>query len=518
MEYLDANRQALRSLQEALQARRVMGLVGAGCSVRAGYPTWSDLLQRMEEAICQREPLLAGIISQLKNEDDVLWRAQEYRRLLADGYGSFLRECFGEEAGRVTGFHKKLVRLPLRHFLTTNYDPILELAHTAVRGEPARWIQWDDSWDLREFIFRSGDPSYSRRYVYLHGRYNKPRSIILTEEDYQKRYVLSDRDADRIAALLATQQVLSIGYSLSDFDVMELFRQVKARTGPGRPHHYALLPLDEGRDPGIFRRRLNGKYGVEPVFYPWTQDHAGLDELLDRLSGSRSRIPPAKPRVKKREPSLASPRPDRAVPVETGTGPQGQQGLSIRELPVPDVEPLSPPKQGFAVSGDEESSTKPAPPAAKKPDQVQAPLRIFVSYSIKDGSFLQRLKEQFNQHAKSGLSLSWTDRPIQTGIQWHQDLFDELERSDLVLLLVSPSFLATDYVYHAEMKRALELQENGQAQVIPIIVQPADWKSAPFAQLQALPRAGKPVTEWEDAGQAWKDIAAGLKAVAAKGL
>ena len=494
MEYQGANRQALRSLQGALNARRVVGLVGAGCSVRAGYPTWSELLEQMEKAIQLREPLLAEILSQLKKEGDVLWRAQEYRRLLGEGYGSLLRETFGDEAGQVTRFHKKLVQLPLRHILTTNYDPILELAHTAVRGEAARWIHWDDCWDLREFIFRSGDPRYSRRYVYLHGRYNKPDSIILTEQDYQQRYVLSDRDADRIAALLATQQVLSIGFSLSDFDVMELFRQVKARTGPGRPHHYALLPLDEDQDPGLYRRRLNGKFGVEPVFYPWTQDHAGLDDLLDELSE-----PP----------------------------PKSGQALGIRSGQ--DGEDLGPktgardhgPKEGFAAPTSDNDSLQhpsvpePAPSPARPAAPPRHPLRTFVSYSIKDTSSLKELKKHVGRLGKPSLLDSWTDREVRAGSEWRQDLFDQLEKADLILLLVSPAFLATDYVYHVELKRALERQESGDAQLIPIILRPTDWSSAPFANLQALPRKGKPITEWENTEEAWEDIATGLQSVLA---
>jgi hypothetical protein len=59
--------------------------------------------------------------------------------------------------------------------------------------------------------------------------------------------------------------------------------------------------------------------------------------------------------------------------------------------------------------------------------------------------------------------------------------------------LVSADFFASDYCYGTEMKRALERQEAGEAQVIPILVRPVDWKNAPFAHLQALPTGANPI-------------------------
>ena len=78
------------------------------------------------------------------------------------------------------------------------------------------------------------------------------------------------------------------------------------------------------------------------------------------------------------------------------------------------------------------------------------------------------------------------------------DAIDEhLEAADVVLLLISADFLASDYCYDTEMKRALEKHKAGKARVIPIIIRPVDWKGAPFGELQALPKNAKAVTSWQ---------------------
>ncbi len=82
-----------------------------------------------------------------------------------------------------------------------------------------------------------------------------------------------------------------------------------------------------------------------------------------------------------------------------------------------------------------------------------------------------------------------------------------------MLLLVSPAFIASDYIWDKEMARAMERHEAGEARVIPIIVRPADWHEAPFGKLQALPRDARPVTSWGNRDEAWLDVAKGIRTV-----
>ena len=63
--------------------------------------------------------------------------------------------------------------------------------------------------------------------------------------------------------------------------------------------------------------------------------------------------------------------------------------------------------------------------------------------------------------------------------------------SEIILLLISPNFMHSDYCYSIEMRRALERHERGEARVIPVILRPVDWKGTPIGELQALPTDGE---------------------------
>jgi len=83
----------------------------------------------------------------------------------------------------------------------------------------------------------------------------------------------------------------------------------------------------------------------------------------------------------------------------------------------------------------------------------------------------------------------------------------------VILLLVSPDFLASNFCYEKEIKRALELHHAGRACVIPVILRPANWEDTPLADLQALPKDARPVTRWDDRDDAWLDVVLGIRRV-----
>jgi hypothetical protein len=86
--------------------------------------------------------------------------------------------------------------------------------------------------------------------------------------------------------------------------------------------------------------------------------------------------------------------------------------------------------------------------------------------------------------------------------------------ADLILLLISPDFLASDYCYGKEMDRALERHQRHEAHVIPVIVRPVDWEKAPFSYLQAVPKDGKAITLWANKDQALMDAAKSIRKAA----
>lgn len=138
-------------------------------------------------------------------------------------------------------------------------------------------------------------------------------------------------------------------------------------------------------------------------------------------------------------------------------------------------------------------------------------MKAFISYSHRDSDALERLHVHLAMLRRDGLIQEWFDREILAGREFDQEIKSELEESDLFLLLVSPDFLNSDYCYNTEMQRALERNQEGSAVVVPIIVEPCEWKASALRALKALPKDGKPVSEWTNPNNAYLDIAQELR-------
>jgi TIR domain-containing protein len=118
-------------------------------------------------------------------------------------------------------------------------------------------------------------------------------------------------------------------------------------------------------------------------------------------------------------------------------------------------------------------------------------VKIAVSYSHRDERLRQALETHLSLLQRQGFIKVWHDRLIDAGTEWREQIDEHFESADLILLLVGPDFLASDYCYDVELKRALERHEARTVEVVPIILRPVDWYDAPFSKLQALPRDGK---------------------------
>jgi len=146
-------------------------------------------------------------------------------------------------------------------------------------------------------------------------------------------------------------------------------------------------------------------------------------------------------------------------------------------------------------------------------EESRQPMRLFISYSHKDENLRLELQTHLKLLHRQGIIDMWDDRRIAAGEEWKEKIDENLERADIVLLLISADFMASDYCYEKEMTRALERHEKGEARVIPVIVRDCNWRIAPFAKLQALPREGKAVKKWPDKDSAWRNVAEGIEKV-----
>ncbi len=143
------------------------------------------------------------------------------------------------------------------------------------------------------------------------------------------------------------------------------------------------------------------------------------------------------------------------------------------------------------------------------------PVKIFFCYAHKDERLLNKLKAHLRPLQRQGLIDVWHDRDISAGTEWERVIGEQLNAADIILLLISPDFMNSDYCYSFEMKRAIERHESGHAYVIPIILRSVYWKDAPFSKLQALPKDARPVTGrgWHNIDEALADVAHGIQKV-----
>lgn len=146
-------------------------------------------------------------------------------------------------------------------------------------------------------------------------------------------------------------------------------------------------------------------------------------------------------------------------------------------------------------------------------DRESQGLKIFISYSHRDEAHRRDLEDHLAQLRREGRIAVWHDRKIGAGREFAGAIDEALEAADIVLLLVSARFLASDYCYDIEMKRAMARHAAGEARVVPVILGPCEWRKAPFGKLNALPVDGKPVVKWRPKDDAYTDIARGLRAV-----
>jgi tetratricopeptide (TPR) repeat protein len=143
------------------------------------------------------------------------------------------------------------------------------------------------------------------------------------------------------------------------------------------------------------------------------------------------------------------------------------------------------------------------------------PIHIFLSIAYKDRAFRKALEKHLSVLKWSKLIDDWHEYEIPPGSEWQRVAGERLNQADIILLCITPDFVASHYCYSVEVRQALEKHEAGTAHVIPVLFRPTFWQDLPFARLSGLPtskREGvKPVTEWRNKDRAYVEIVAAIE-------
>src|SRR5262245_29620774 len=121
------------------------------------------------------------------------------------------------------------------------------------------------------------------------------------------------------------------------------------------------------------------------------------------------------------------------------------------------------------------------------------------------------MMEHLSVLQRQGVIAGWHDRMITAGEDWKGEIDGHLNSAHIVLLLVSSSFLNSDYCFDIEMRRAIERHAEGKAEVIPVILRDCDWRFEPLSRFQALPTDSKPITSWTNRDEAFASVVRGIR-------
>jgi hypothetical protein len=140
-------------------------------------------------------------------------------------------------------------------------------------------------------------------------------------------------------------------------------------------------------------------------------------------------------------------------------------------------------------------------------------IKVFLSYSHKDTVLRDELTAHLTALKWRGVIQDWNDDQIEAGTNWDKAIASYLDSADIILLLLSADFLASQHSWD-EAERVLKRHESGQARVILVLLRPVDLSATPFAKLQFSPSGGKPITFWEDKDEAFLSVARDIRKVA----
>jgi hypothetical protein len=148
------------------------------------------------------------------------------------------------------------------------------------------------------------------------------------------------------------------------------------------------------------------------------------------------------------------------------------------------------------------------------------PLKVFVSYAHEDADFRKLLGGHLTSLVNERLIQVWHDRMLTPGTSFGDEIGARLDEADVVLLLISRAFLESQYCYSIEASRAVDRASRGETKVIPVILRPCDWRTAPFGEqktalgrFMAMPQDGRPIVDpaWQDRDYAFLNIAGSLR-------
>ena len=271
---------SLGNLQDLMGVGEVTPFLGAGMSVDFGYPTWDGFLDRAirEEVDDARQEELQA----LRDQKEFLPLAEKLDTYTNGGAGELIAAVFHESKMKPVEapedhYCRLLQKMGVHTYVTTNYDRVIE-AHVPGIGvflpTTLRKIEEITEQDRRRTPYL----------LKLHGSYERPESLVLTERQYRENYP-EDASAVNPAVLRHLWQnkvLLFLGCSLEKDYMVE---RMEAMSRENRAvHHFAVMGLPETEAQLREKARALRQLKIRPIWYPKKQ-RACVRLILSLLAG-----------------------------------------------------------------------------------------------------------------------------------------------------------------------------------------------------------------------------------------
>jgi hypothetical protein len=141
------------------------------------------------------------------------------------------------------------------------------------------------------------------------------------------------------------------------------------------------------------------------------------------------------------------------------------------------------------------------------------PVHLFFCYAPEDEPLRKELEKHLRLLERQGYLAGWSGQTVGAGEDWRAEIERRMAEAQIILLLISSDFIASDHLYEVELKRALQRRAEG-ASVFGVLLRPTDWEHGDLKPLEMLPRVdGKvaAITEWSLRDAAFRSVAERLR-------